>query len=77
MQKHKEVYMVSKPKFNPKILRVKLNPEQAVLSCSCFDISAIPTGSHNSGELACAIGPAPANKYYTGACATTINGAAS
>ena len=29
--------MASKPKFNPKITRVKLNPEQAVLSCSCYD----------------------------------------
>ena len=28
--------MASKPKFNPKITRVKLNPEQAVLSCTCY-----------------------------------------
>lgn len=25
-----------KPKFKPAITRVKLNPEQAVLSCSCL-----------------------------------------
>jgi len=25
-----------KPKFKPEITRVKLNPEQAVLSCNCF-----------------------------------------
>jgi hypothetical protein len=28
--------MVRKPGFKPKITRVKLNPEQAVLACSCF-----------------------------------------
>jgi len=28
--------MKSKPKFRPKITRVKLNPEQAVLACSCY-----------------------------------------
>jgi len=25
-----------KPKFKPQIARVKLNPEQAVLSCNCY-----------------------------------------
>jgi len=25
-----------KPKFRPKITRIKLNPEQAVLSCYCY-----------------------------------------
>ncbi len=28
--------MPRKPKFRPVITRVKLNPEQAVLSCSCW-----------------------------------------
>jgi len=28
--------MKSKPKFNPVITRIKLNPEQAVLACSCY-----------------------------------------
>jgi hypothetical protein len=28
--------MTKKPKFKPQISRVKLNPEQAVLSCSCY-----------------------------------------
>ncbi len=28
--------MPRKPKFRPVITRVKLNPEQAVLSCNCF-----------------------------------------
>ncbi len=28
--------MSRKPKFKPVITRVKLNPEQAVLTCNCF-----------------------------------------
>lgn len=28
--------MPKKPKFKPVITRVKLNPEQAVLSCNCY-----------------------------------------
>ncbi len=28
--------MGRKPKFKPKITRVKLNPEQAVLTCDCY-----------------------------------------
>ncbi len=33
--------MPRKPKFKPVITRVKLNPEQAVLSCSCYAWTAI------------------------------------
>ncbi|MDP8259467.1 MAG: hypothetical protein P9L96_00455 [Candidatus Gygaella obscura] len=29
--------MVKKDKFNPQIKKIKLNPEQAVLSCNCYD----------------------------------------
>lgn len=29
--------MSRKPKFKPEIIRIKLNPEQAVLVCNCFD----------------------------------------
>jgi len=29
--------MPRKPKFKPVITRIKLNPEQAVLSCNCFN----------------------------------------
>ena len=29
--------MPKKPKFKPEITRVKLNPEQAVLACACYD----------------------------------------
>jgi len=28
--------MSRKPKFKPEITRVRLNPEQAVLACSCY-----------------------------------------
>ncbi len=29
--------MPKKPKFRPRITRIKLNPEQAVLACNCFN----------------------------------------
>ncbi|MFH1191654.1 MAG: hypothetical protein V1670_05615 [Candidatus Omnitrophota bacterium] len=32
--------MGRKPKFKPVITRVKLNPEQAVLSCNCYSSGA-------------------------------------
>ena len=28
--------MARKPKFKPEIRRIKLNPEQAVLTCNCY-----------------------------------------
>lgn len=28
--------MSTKPKFRPEIRRIKLNPEQAVLTCTCY-----------------------------------------
>ena len=28
--------MIGKPKFRPIITRIKLNPEQAVLTCACW-----------------------------------------
>ncbi len=30
--------------FNPQITRIRLNPEQAVLSCDCFDTGALGIG---------------------------------
>jgi hypothetical protein len=30
--------MPRKSKFRPEITRVKLNPEQAVLACDCYDV---------------------------------------
>ncbi|MDP8259468.1 MAG: hypothetical protein P9L96_00460 [Candidatus Gygaella obscura] len=29
--------MAKKDKFNPQIKKIKLNPEQAVLSCNCYN----------------------------------------
>ena len=29
--------MPKEPKFKPEITRIKLNPEQAVLTCNCYD----------------------------------------
>lgn len=34
--------MSSKPKFDPVVTRVKLNPEQAVLTCSCYRSGRVP-----------------------------------
>ncbi|MBM3246796.1 MAG: hypothetical protein FJZ13_05680 [Candidatus Omnitrophica bacterium] len=31
---------MKKVKFKPQICRIKLNPEQAVLSCTCFNIGS-------------------------------------
>lgn len=36
--------MLRKPKFRPVITRVKLNPEQAVLFCTCYS-----DGNYSSG----------------------------
>jgi len=33
--------MAGKPKFRPIITRVKLNPEQAVLQCACYNTGHI------------------------------------
>ncbi len=35
-----------KPKFRPVISRIKLNPEQAVLSCNCFEFGVAWTTAH-------------------------------
>ena len=43
--------MPKKPKFKPEISRIKLNVEQAVLTCSCysgsFNLSASTIGPQN------------------------------
>lgn len=53
--------MPRKPKFRPVITRIKLNPEQAVLSCNCYGWghqtavagSGVPLNgfSHNNGAI--------------------------
>ncbi len=45
--------MSRRPKFNPEISRVKLNPEQAVLQCACFGATAkVWNSSANKGSSA-------------------------
>ncbi len=48
---------MKRPKFNPEITRVKLNPEQAVLVCPCYNVSEEGTdvASHVSNN--CLISP--------------------
>ncbi len=48
--------MPRKPKFRPRIMRVKLNPEQAVLLCSCFSVGLQQTMSMFAGGQACNVG---------------------
>lgn len=44
--------MSIKPKFDPVISRVKLNPEQAVLACQCYSVRAYGVAS-TSTRRAC------------------------
>ena len=46
--------MVKKPKFRPKMSRIKLNPEQAVLTCDCYTSSGkLRPAGH--GEYGCTL----------------------
>jgi hypothetical protein len=54
-----------KKKFRPVITRVKLNPEQAVLQCNCYDVShvgGIPDTSPGS-SMYC-VSPVSKEKNY-------------
>jgi hypothetical protein len=45
---------MDKPKFNPVVTLVKLNPEQAVLACSCYRSNRSNTqASRNAGATIC------------------------
>ena len=47
--------MTDKPKFKPVITRIKLNPEQAVLACSCWDRArAVNQAGVRANTLYCA-----------------------
>lgn len=55
--------MGKKPEFKPKVTKIKLNPEQAVLSCDCYSDgnkymgkTRIVRGSWRSGVVACSSG---------------------
>jgi hypothetical protein len=65
--------MSNKPKFKPEITRIKLNPEQAVLTCSCFNTGHNWLGTANLAPglvsaTACVIGAKSALQKY--ACVT-------
>lgn len=70
--------MSRKPKFRPKITRIKLNPEQAVLVCDCYNVGhkyidcvkfISPGGSY------CSFSPKQSNPV--GGCGTEVPGATS
>ena len=42
-----------KPKFRPRITRIKLNPEQAVLFCECFSGGRRSTHFHSYSNIPC------------------------
>jgi hypothetical protein len=45
---------MNKPKFNPIVTRVKLNPEQAVLACSCYGSNrAVSNTTRNANRSIC------------------------
>jgi hypothetical protein len=43
---------MNKPKFNPIVTRVKLNPEQAVLACSCYTTNRKCPANGTGGRVA-------------------------
>lgn len=34
--------MAGKPKFKPEVTRIRLNPEQAILLCICYNVGRSP-----------------------------------
>lgn len=66
--------MPRKLKFNPEITRVKLNPEQAVLQCSCYDATnTVVEGAtdHGSANAGCNPGLRTISGFI--ACTTRVN----
>lgn len=43
--------MSRKPKFRPVITRVRLNPEQAVLACGCYDNKTKNQTASSTGKI--------------------------
>ncbi len=48
--------MGRKPKFRPEVTWIKLNPEQAVLSCNCYTIGLVAS-QDQSGHGGETVGP--------------------
>ena len=67
----REVKMPRKLKFRPKITRVKLNPEQAVLTCTCYDRGDIAHDSATSESTCLYTG----REFANGRCLTTFSSA--
>lgn len=44
--------MKAKPRFNPVVTRIKLNPEQAVLACSCYSNRRVCNNMGQGGKNA-------------------------
>jgi len=58
--------MAKKPKFNPEITRIKLNPEQAVLACSCYNTGNQAGANISSQRFQCRISPSKSTVYTFG-----------
>ncbi|MBN3038786.1 MAG: hypothetical protein JW869_05135 [Candidatus Omnitrophica bacterium] len=56
--------MAKKQKFNPQITRVKLNPEQAVLACACYNSGYDGAGDSHPAQQGCDISGAKVNNYF-------------
>jgi hypothetical protein len=56
--------MTKRKKFNPQITRVKLNPEQAVLACPCYDTGWDGQGDPHPAQQGCDISGAKANNMF-------------
>jgi len=58
--------MPKKLKFKPKVKRVKLNPEQAVLDCTCYSTGYLypGPGPQTRQQSACQAGKSLANTNY-------------
>jgi len=50
---------LNKPKFKPEICRVKLNQEQAVLTCSCYDQGQQWVHDSSPSVKGVGVGPSP------------------
>ena len=49
--------MSRRPKFRPRITRIELNPEQAVLQCDCVNTGRKPDMTQPVSNTTCFVGP--------------------
>lgn len=55
--------MSRKEKFQPRITRVRLNPEQAVLACSCYGWNLVYPGTTLNAVGAACTGPVKSSSF--------------